>query len=202
MSKLKKYILIGLLVLVVIFTVFIVINWDNFYRIKKVELHHIECDKKSELLDSVYQSDQRLRKTKVSFKEFVEVGHENLETVLSILEDCGMSTLDEVTQRQLDAIWLSIQHAPQKDIRKKYLHFIESSVERGDLPKEKYAVMKDRILMDDGKPQLYGSQVKSGKLYKLDQPEKVNKRREEMGMGPIEPYLRRYNIKFEVKQVE
>ena len=35
--------------------------------------------------------------------------------------------------------------------------------------------MKDRILMDEGKPQIYGSQIKNGKLYKLENPETVTK---------------------------
>jgi hypothetical protein len=59
--------------------------------------------------------------------------------------------------------------------------------------------MKDRILMFDGKPQIYGTQIKNGKLYKLESPETVNERRKAMGMEPIEQYLKRYNIDFEIE---
>ena len=56
--------------------------------------------------------------------------------------------------------------------------------------------MKDRILMDKGKPQIFGSQIKNGKLYDLEAPETVNERRQEMGLEPIEDYLNRYDITF------
>ncbi len=44
--------------------------------------------------------------------------------------------------------------------------------------------------MDKGNLQIYGSQIKNGKLYKLENPENVNKREKEMGMKPIEDYER------------
>lgn len=52
------------------------------------------------------------------------------------------------------------------------------------------------MLMDEGKPQIYGSQIKNGKLYKLENPKTVNERRKEMGMEPIEDYLKYFNIQF------
>lgn len=44
------------------------------------------------------------------------------------------------------------------------------------------------------KPQIYGSQIENGKLYKLENPENVNERRKETGMEPIDDYLK--NFKF------
>jgi hypothetical protein len=44
---------------------------------------------------------------------------------------------------------------------KKYFPQIEEAVKNGDLSKQQYALMKDRILMDEGKPQIYGSQIKT-----------------------------------------
>ena len=109
-----------------------------------------------------------------------------------------MPTLNEVSKTQMEAIWLALQHTNKKH-RKKYFPKIEAAVKNGDLSKEKYALMKDRILMDEGKPQIYGSQIKNGKLYKLESPEKVNERRKEMEMGPIEEYLKNFNIKYSPK---
>jgi hypothetical protein len=88
---------------------------------------------------------------------------------------------------------LGLQHTNKK-YRKKYFPQIEEAVKNGDLSKEQYALMKDRILMDEGKPQIYGSQIKGDKLYKLENPETVNERRKEMGMGTIEDYLGNFNI--------
>jgi hypothetical protein len=79
------------------------------------------------------------------------------------------------------------------------LALIEKAVKNGDLSKEQYALMKDRILMDEGKPQLFGSQIKNGKLYDLAEPETVNQRRQEMGLEPIEDYLKGFDITFDAK---
>ena len=54
--------------------------------------------------------------------------------------------------------------------------------------------------MHDGLPQKYGSQVIGGKLYQLEDPEFVNQRRKEMGMEPLEEYLARFGIEFNVEQ--
>jgi len=53
--------------------------------------------------------------------------------------------------------------------------------------------MLDRILSDEGKPQLYGSQIVDGKLYELDSLETVDQRRAEMGMSPLADYLKMYH---------
>lgn len=163
-----------------------------------VEIVEVDCFKKGEILDSVYRSDQRIRKQNVSITQFGQEDHRNHELVISIIEKCGMPTLDEVNRRQMDAIWLTLQHTGKKH-RKKYLPQIEAAVKNGDLSKEKFALMKDRILMDEGKPQLYGSQIKNGKLYKLESPDKVNERRKEMEMEPLEDYLKKINIKYTAK---
>ena len=64
----------------------------------------------------------------------------------------------------------------------------------------KIALMKDRALMHEGKPQIYGSQIMNGKLYPLLEPEYVNQRREEVGLGPLEEYVQRFGLEFTVPQ--
>jgi hypothetical protein len=194
-----KIILFVVLFLVIALGTVIILNWDKFARIQEVELREVDCSKKAELLEEVYLNDQRIRKEDFPFLEFVKEDHKNLEIVISILDKCGMPTLQEVSKRQMDAIWLALQHAPDQKYTKKYFPFIEQAVENGDLPKEKYAVMLDRILMEEGKPQIYGSQIVNGKLYELEDPASVNERRKAMAMEPIENYLRTFNIKFEVE---
>jgi hypothetical protein len=198
--NLRKAIFYSISVLLILFTSFIIWNWDKFYRISDIEIREINCSNKVELLQDVYESDQRVRTQKVPFKEVVEVNHENLEIVISFLENCGMPSINEVSNQQLGAIWLVLQHSIHPEYTKKYFPNIEKAVNNGDLKKEQYALMKDKILMNEGKPQIYGSQIKSGKLYKLMEPEKVNSRRKEMDMEPIEDYLKNFNIKFNIPQ--
>lgn len=165
----------------------------------------VDCGKQSELLDKIYTLDQEMRKPENLVNFDVEVDRQNLIEVISLIEKCGMPTLKEVTQKQMDAIWLVFQHS-DNDNRKKYFAMLQKSQKNGDLTKVQIAMMQDRILMSDGKAQIYGSQITQNlqtnewELYHLKKPESVDKRRLEVGLGPLEEYLRNWNIIFKVGQ--
>ena len=190
----KKILFSILTALVLIISIFLYINRDIFVYVGSVNVIEVDCSKKVQILSEVLESDQRIRRSN-DFIKYAKEDHRNQELVISIIEKCGMPTLKEVDQKQMDAIWLGLQHST-KEIRKKYFPQVEKAVKNGDLSKGQYALMKDRMLMDEGKPQIYGSQIENGKLYKLENPKTVNERRKEMGMESIEDYLKRFNLTF------
>jgi hypothetical protein len=194
----KKIVLLSISIILIALSLIAFINRDKIIYVGSVDIVAVDCSKKTEILEEVFISDQTIRKQDVPFEQFAKENHRNQELVISIIEQCGMPTVKEVGKNNVFIIWLALQHA-EKKYRKKYFPHIEKAVNNGDLPKEQYALMKDRILMDEGKPQIYGTQIKNGKLYKLASPETVNERRKEMGMEPIEKYLKRYNIDFKIK---
>ena len=194
MKKTKVFLTIFISLLLIV-SIFLFINRDKFAYVGSVDYVEVDCNKKSEILSEVYISDQKIRRENNLIK-YAKEDHRNQELIISIIEKCGMPTLNEVNQEQMDAIWLGLQHTENK-YRIKYFPLIEKAVKNGDLSKEQYALMKDRILMDEGKPQIFGSQIKNGKLYDLEEPETVNERRQEMGLEPIEDYLKRFDITFD-----
>ena len=193
--KIKKIVFSILTTLVLIISIFLYMNRDKFVYVGSVDIIEVDCSKKVQILSEVLESDQRIRKSN-DFIKYAKEDHRNQELVISILDKCGMPTLKEVGQKQMDAIWLGLQHTENK-YRVKYFPLIEKAVKNGDLSKKQYALMKDRILMDEGKPQIFGSQIKNGKLYDLEDPKTVNERRQEMGLEPIEDYLKRFKITFD-----
>ncbi len=194
MKKTKVFLTI-FITLVLTVSIFLFINRDKFAYVGSVDYIEVDCNKKSEILSEVYKSDQKIRREGELIK-YAKEDHRNQELVISIIEKCGMPTLNEVTQEQMNAIWLGLQHNAENKYRIKYFPLIEKAVKNGDLSKEQYALMKDRILMHEGKPQIFGSQIKNGKLYDLESPETVDKRRQEMGLEPIEDYLKRFDISY------
>jgi hypothetical protein len=168
-----------------------------------LKLIDIDCNNIQELLQKAFERDQGMRNGKMTFDR--EVERQNLITVVSLIEKCGMPTLAEVTENQMSAIWLVLQHS-ENQYRKQYLPSLIEAAEKGDLRKSQIALMKDRILMKEGSPQIFGSQViknnETGKweLYSLAEPEYVDRRRKEVGLGPLEEYLKRWDIKFDVNQ--
>jgi len=163
-------------------------------EVKSVE---VDCNDKVNLLQEVFDRDQGMRRGDSNIDP--KIDHENLEIIVSFLEKCGMPTLTEVNDVQMAGIWGVLQHAPAK-YQSRYIPLLEESARKGDLKWSVIALMKDRALMYEGKPQIYGSQVSNGELYELFEPKYVNQRREEIGMEPIEEYLKRFGIEFNIEQ--
>jgi len=164
-----------------------------------VEIVDIDCEKKAEILEKVYALDQDMRLSDNKEDYDPQIDKQNLIKVVSLIEKCGMPTTKEVSQKQMDAIWLVFQHADNTN-RKKYFPLLKKAAENGDLSKGDIALMEDRILMLDGKPQIYGSQVTKDRntgewmLYDLQNPETVDKRRAEVGLGTLSENLSRCDL--------
>ena len=168
-----------------------------------IQLVDVDCQLKQEILQKVFDSDQSMRTNGGIINP--EIDRQNLTMVISLIEKCGMPTLGEVDDIQMSAIWVVFQHGDNAN-RKKYLPLLEQSAKNGDLKATQIAMMKDRTLMMDGEPQVYGTQVsKKGNewvLYELSNPETVDKRRAEMGFEPLQGYLKLWDIEFNVEQVK
>lgn len=167
---------------------------------KKVQVIEVDCSKIKELLEKVYEHDLEIRKDWKISKEDEIVDFHNLEIVVNILEKCGMPSKSVVGSDGLKAIFLAIHHHKTNFYSKKYLPLFKKAAERGEFDQSTIALLVDRILMNDNLPQIYGTQVMGNSLYKLSDPENVNRRRDSVGLEPIEIYLRRFNIEFKVAQ--
>ncbi len=110
----------------------------------------------------------------------------------AIIQQYGYPGKSLVGESRQDVIWLIIQHAPLEK-QEKYLPLIETAAQKGDLQKSAWAMLLDRIRMDKGQPQVYGSQLvydeaKGWKFHEIEDEANVNKRRAEVGLGPLEEY--------------
>ncbi len=90
--------------------------------------------------------------------------------------------------------------------QKKYLPMIHKSCEENELPWLRYALIYDRCLFNEKKPQKYGThtiyneQTRSEELYPLEDETKVDEWRKEIGLEPLAEYLAGFNIKYQPKQ--
>jgi hypothetical protein len=94
-----------------------------------------------------------------------------------------------------EAAWLLIQHADQDvAFQRQALALLEAAAARGEASKSDLAYLTDRVLINEGKPQLYGTQSwnEGGVEYllPLQEPERVNERRRTVGLGPLPEPLR------------
>jgi hypothetical protein len=125
--------------------------------------------------------------------------------VVRIIEERGWVGKSLVGGQANMTLWLVVQHAPL-ETQEKYLPLLRASVLQGESGGSHLALLEDRILMRNGKPQTYGSQIttdeKTGEqvVYEIKDPEYVNQRRKEVGLGPIEDYVKRWGIIWTIEQ--
>ncbi|MFZ1524653.1 MAG: DUF6624 domain-containing protein, partial [Saprospiraceae bacterium] len=91
--------------------------------------------------------------------------------------------------------FMIVQHSyPQN--RKTYFPFFESSMDKGLINKSSLALMIDRMLIDNNKKQIYGTQfeinIKTGekKLCPIENPQKIDSIRASVGLGTLVEYLK------------
>lgn len=119
---------------------------------------------------------------------------ENGAIVDSLLQD-GMPA--NLAPESYKTIWIVIDHAPL-EMQEKYLPMVEQMAVQQLIAASDYACLFDRVAMYQNRPQRYGSQsVQFGQsdamrlyLWPVEDLEKLDALRVEMGMQPIADYLR------------
>ena len=172
------------------------------------------------ILDSIYITDQEHRLAMDSIdkkygwesKEMQALGKImnetdslNVITVSKILDKHGWLGKDIVGTQGSKALFLVIQHASDLRIQLKYLPMMKRAAKDGKLNPANLALLEDRVELRQGKLQIYGSQIgrdqTTGEFYvePMIDPDNVNKRRAEVGLGSIEEYASIWKIKWDVE---
>lgn len=129
---------------------------------------------------------------------------ENERKLLKLLDIYGWPTASSVTEYAAAGAALIINHTTY-EIRSKYFPMLENAFKLGEAQPLRYAKMKDRLLVEEGKKQLYGTQWKFENSIRvphpIENPAYVDKRRKEIGLGALNVYLKeRFDIEFKVDQ--
>lgn len=168
------------------------------------------------ILDTVFENDQKYRnqfdaiekKYGQRSKEMTDLwktinyyDSADLEIVVAILDKYGWVGPDVVGGRGSSAIFLVIQHSDIA-IQDKYLPLMCDAVKNKKADPSSLALLEDRVALRHGKKQIYGSQIgrdAEGNYFvdKLEDPDNVDKRRAEVGLGPLAEYVGTWNIKWD-----
>lgn len=131
---------------------------------------------------------------------------DNFQEMKNLIAQFGWPTYSMVGELAADAPLLVINHHPDDQVRKDYLPMIKQACENGEGSCVEFAKIQDRILVNDGKPQLYGMQFQYNEdreliPFPIEAPELVDQRRSAIGLEPLKYYLkRRINYDFTVEQ--
>jgi hypothetical protein len=128
----------------------------------------------------------------------------NLIKVSKILDERGWVGKDVVGSQANQTLFLVIQHADLKS-QQKYLPMMREAVKKGNANAGSLALMEDRVALREGHKQIYGSQIATNSITKksfvspLEDPDNVDKRRAEVGLGPIAEYAKKFDIVWDVE---
>jgi hypothetical protein len=128
----------------------------------------------------------------------------NLVKVTRIIDKHGWPGIDKVGQQGASTVFLVIQHS-DAETRAKYLPMMRQAVKDGKANGGELALLEDRIALEQGRKQIYGSQIMrnedgSYSVLPLEDPDHVDKRRLEVGLPPLRDYVSRWGIEWDVKE--
>lgn len=141
-------------------------------------------------------SKYNLNKAEISDEDGVTVDGKNRQKLKAIFKDYGFPTKAMVGKEAMHGIFLMIQHSDgDKEWQKSQLPNIEQAVKNGDMNGQSYAYLYDRIKINQGEEQRFGTQFsnvdhlsKTAVLAETENLEELDIRRMELGMMPIEMY--------------
>lgn len=134
------------------------------------------------------------------------LNQKNVARIEEIIAEKGWPKKSIIKGSAASTVFLVIQHA-DKDIQEKYLPLMREAADAGEANWSSLALLIDRINLGQGKEQIYGSQIhraEDGVFFvpDLQAPEYVNQRRAEVGLGPIEEYVKHWGMEWTVPQKE
>jgi hypothetical protein len=141
-------------------------------------------------------SKYNIDSTQITKDDGVAVDERNRNRLKEIFKEFGFPNKKLVGRDAMQGIFLIIQHSDgDKDWQKSQLPNIEKAVENGDMDGEKYAYLYDRIKINNGEKQLFGTQFakvdpikKTVELAEIEDANNLDRRRMKIGMMPIEMY--------------
>lgn len=135
-------------------------------------------------------------------KEMEEVDSQNTEAMKEIVDEHGWPGYSLVGKEGARLAWLLVQHADKDvDFQEKCLDLFKKAVEKGDAPKKNLAYLTDRVRLNRGKPQIFGTQCQVSKqgivLRPVEDEDNLNARRLEYGLESVEDYLKGFKKIYE-----
>lgn len=111
----------------------------------------------------------------------------------SIIEEYGWPDSVRVGSEASKAAFLILQHSPVHEFQQEMLPTIEDLAEKGAIPRDEAALLVDRVLVREGRPQRYGTQFSlvDGRLVmdSVVDPSGLNERRRQMGLPTMDEYV-------------
>ena len=130
------------------------------------------------------------------------IREKNLQELEILLKEKGWPKKSQVGKEASEAAFYVLQHS-NGYTQQKYISMFEKCCRENEGNWQQYALMFDRMRMNQNKPQRYGTHAyldpragRINELYPLEDENKVDEWRKEIGLEPLKDYLTRTGIKY------
>jgi len=193
-------------------------RWPRLLKKVEATVARVEATQNIPLkreLQAMYESDQGPRRAMGPMQERYKNGGPQLDSlyqqmklhdtqnearVKAIIAQYGWPGPSLVGRAGSSTVFLVLQHSNLATIQQ-YLPLIRQATAKGELGKGELALMEDRVLIFQNKPQVYGSQVRSNaagqmEFFPIEDEAHVDERRATMDLGPLAEYAKRFNFTY------
>jgi hypothetical protein len=146
------------------------------------------------LADELVQMGERDQEMRNSQKWDAEVDIRNTQRLKQIIREIGWPSISKVGREAANYAWLLAQHADHDvAFQRDCLHLMQQSM--NDVDATTVAYLEDRVRVNEGRPQLYGTQYYEDEQgvfgpKPIEQPDEVDERRKVVGLEPLAQYDR------------
>ena len=119
---------------------------------------------------------------------------DNLPWIRQVITEHGWPGRSDVGDDGAQAAWLLVQHADADPaFQRDCLGLLTAAVGQGEARRSHLALLTDRVLVAEGQPQEYGTQLRyrAGECvpFPVRDPERVDERRAAMALQPLADYV-------------
>jgi hypothetical protein len=153
-----------------------------------------------QLIDSLYQADQstvNIRPADSAAAAYQRVIRTNFPYVSAIFRRHGFPGFDLVGKETSNKYFLLVQHSDfDPNFQLKVLKSMKQKVDKQNASGQNFAFLTDRTELNNGCPQIYGTQVfmsRDTKIKPCVDTLNLNQRRKSVGLSTIEEYIEKCN---------
>jgi hypothetical protein len=159
----------------------------------------LRSDLLTELL-ARHDKDQKARAALLAgrsemYEQLLHIDVDNAVWLETVIDRVGWPGYAIVGEEGAHAAWMLAQHADRRpSFQQRCQHLMEEAVSAGDASPADLAHLTDRVLLAQGKDQIYGTQTsaRDGRFIacRLRDSDRIDELRAAVGLEPLEIYLR------------
>lgn len=168
------------------------------------EILKIEYPEIAKEIEVMRDFDQDMREKSLEDDSWDDgLDRKNTERMKEIIAEIGWPSISKVGANASTAAWLLVQHADHDVEFQSYCLGLMQEMPREEVRSEDVALLTDRVRVNKGLPQVYGTQFTQvdGKHVPRDieDPENVDERRKLVGLDTLDENIKRMYKKYPIK---